>query len=84
MAWQATITAVDVDPASGQITVNANFVDVAAPSIVIDSHTFVFATAITLAQAKTAITTYGSDLRTKLATRATKATQFVGQTVDIP
>lgn len=84
MAWQALITAVDVDPANGAITVNANFVDVAQPAVVIDSHTFTFPSSITLAQARTAITTYGSDLRTKLATRATKATQFVGQTVDIP
>jgi hypothetical protein len=84
MAWTATVTDVDVSQDGTSLRVNVDYADASAPTVVIDSHTFNFAIGITLVQARAAISTYGSDLRTRLATKGSKATQFVGQTIDIP
>lgn len=84
MALKATVIGVEVLPGGTNFYATVHYSDDATPATVLDVHTFEFGSTVTPLTARTVIIAYGQALRTRLTARATKASQFVGQIVDIP
>jgi hypothetical protein len=84
MALKAEITDVEVRDEDGKMLVTARYFDDAQPTETIRNHTFDFNIGISNQNAKTAIQEYGTLLKARLAAKASKISEFVGDVLNIP